>query len=56
LTAIEPEYTEPSTAADDTDRALLRLDWHLKALRGLNVINPYRDVVRRALEWRTSAR
>jgi cellulose biosynthesis protein BcsQ len=55
FTAIEPVCPE-SAAAGEGPQATLRLDWHLKALRGLNVINPCSHVVRRALEWRTSAR
>jgi chromosome partitioning protein len=56
LTPIEADCPETSAAAGDTGQAMLRQDWHLKTLRGLNVINPCGHVVRRALEWRTAAR
>ena len=54
--AIDPDFPEASAMAGGTDQASLRMDWHLKVLRGLNVINPCGLVVRRMLEWRTSAR
>ena len=53
---IELDCPEISAAAGDGSPAMLRQDWHLKSLRGLNVINPCGHVVRRVLEWRTTAR